>query len=97
MKGLWIIVIMTITLVLLLMLSRYQDNSIEMAEYEASLPVVEDEDGAIYESASKFRMHMKFLDEYDYALAVAIESQNWEDISKYAMLLKNTSPLACKD
>jgi hypothetical protein len=36
---------------------------------------------------------MKFLDEYDDALAVAIESQNWDDISKYAMLLKNTSPL----
>jgi hypothetical protein len=51
------------------------------------------EDNTIYESASKFRMHMKSLDEYDEALAVSIESQNWDDISKYAMLLKNTSPL----
>ena len=27
------------------------------------------------------------------ALAGSIESQNWDDICKYAMLLKNTSPL----
>ncbi len=36
---------------------------------------------------------MKSLDEYDDALAESIESQNWDDICKYAMLLKKTSPL----
>jgi hypothetical protein len=36
---------------------------------------------------------MKSLDEYDDALAESIESQKWDDICKYAMLLKNTSPL----
>lgn len=47
----------------------------------------------IYENASEFRMYMKSLDEYDDALAESIESQKWDNICKYAMLLKNTSPL----
>ena len=55
--------------------------------------ISEEEESAIYESVSKFRMHMKSLDEYDDALAEAIEMQNWDDISKYALMLKNTSPL----
>ncbi len=100
MKGLWIIVIMLITLILLYMLSRKPEKSVEIPEDEVIsseddivLPVMDEEENVLYESASKFRMHMKFLDEYDDALAVAIESQNWDDISKYAMLLKNTSPL----
>jgi hypothetical protein len=93
MKGFWVIVIMIIILVPLFMLSRYLYKSIEMAEDDMVLPVLDEEKNVLYESASKFRMHMKFLDEYDDALAVAIESQNWDDISKYAMLLKNTSPL----
>ena len=93
MKGFWVIVIMIIILVPLFMLSRYLEKSIEMGEDDIVLPVLDEEENVLYESASKFRMHMKFLDEYDDALAVAIESQNWDDISKYAMLLKNTSPL----
>ncbi len=93
MKGFWVIVIMIIILVPLFMLSRYLEKGIEMAEDDMVLPVLDEDENVLYESASKFRMHMKFLDEYDDALAVAIESQNWEDISKYAMLLKNTSPL----
>lgn len=100
MKGFWIIVIMLITLMPLYMLSRKSEKSVEMPEDEVVsneenmvLPVIDEEENVLYESASKFRMHMKFLDEYDDALAVAIESQNWDDISKYAMLLKNTSPL----
>lgn len=93
MKGFWVIVIMIIILVPLFMLSRYLEKGIEMAEDDMVLPVLDEGENVLYESASKFRMHMKFLDEYDDALAVAIESQNWEDISKYAMLLKNTSPL----
>lgn len=93
MKGFWVIVIMIILLVPLFMLSRYLEKGIEMGEDDIVLPVLDEEENVLYESASKFRMHMKFLDEYDDALAVAIESQNWDDISKYAMLLKNTSPL----
>jgi hypothetical protein len=93
MKGFWVIVIMIIILVPLFMLSRYLEKGIEMGEDDIVLPVLDEEENVLYESASKFRMHMKFLDEYDDALAVAIESQNWDDISKYAMLLKNTSPL----
>ncbi len=100
MKGFWIIVIMLITLMPLYMLSRRLEKSVEMPEDEVVsnednmvLPVMDEEENVLYESASKFRMHMKFLDEYDDALAAAIESQNWDDISKYAMLLKNTSPL----
>ena len=93
MKGFWVIVIMIIILVPLFMLSRYLEKGIEMAEDDMVLPVLDEDENVLYESASKFRMHMKFLDEYDDALAVAIESQNWDDISKYAMLLKNTSPL----
>ena len=93
MKGFWVIVIMIIILVPLFMLSRYLEKGIEMGEDDIVLPVLDEEENVLYESASKFRMHMKFLDKYDDALAVAIESQNWDDISKYAMLLKNTSPL----
>ncbi len=100
MKGFWVIVIMLITLMPLYMLSRKSEKSVEMPEDEVVsnedkmvLPVIDEEENVLYESASKFRMHMKFLDEYDDALAVAIDSQNWDDISKYAMLLKNTSPL----
>ncbi len=93
MKGFWIIVIMIIILVPLFMLSRYLDKSIEMGEDGIVLPVLDEKENVLYESASKFRMHMKFLDEYDDELAAAIESQNWDDISKYAMLLKSTSPL----
>ncbi len=93
MKGFWVIVIMIIIFVPLFMLSRYLEKGIEMGEDDIVLPVLDEEENVLYESASKFRMHMKFLDEYDDALAVAIESQNWDDISKYAMLLKNTSPL----
>ncbi len=93
MKGLWVIVIMLIILMPLYMLSRDSGKSIEIAEDEIVLPVIDEDENVLYESASKFRMHMKFLDEYDDALAVAIESQNWDAISKYAMLLKNTSPL----
>src|SRR3972149_8176360 len=100
MKGFWIIVIMIIILVPLFMLSRDSEKSIKMVEDEVVgneddmvLPLLDEGENVLYESASKFRMHMKFLDEYDDALAVAIEIQNWNDISKYAMLLKNTSPL----
>lgn len=102
MKGFWIIVVLIMVLVPLFMLSRENDR--EKAEKtkeeviinkETMITEVPDivEDNTIYESASKFRMHMKSLDEYDEALAVSIESQNWDDISKYVMLLKNTSPL----
>ena len=93
MKGFWVVVIMIIILLPLFMLSRKSEKSVEMVEDEMVLPVLDEEENVLYESASKFRIHMKFLDEYDDALAEAIESQNWADISKYAMLLKNTSPL----
>ncbi len=93
MKGFWVIVVMMIVLVSFLMLSRYLVKRVETGEDDMVLPTLDEEENILYENAAKFRMHMKFLDEYDDALADAIESQNWEDISKYAMLLKNTSPL----
>ena len=100
MKGFWIIAIMLFTLMLLYMLSRNSEKSAGLPEDEVvsneeimDLPVLDEAENVLYENASKFRMHMKFLDEYDDALAEAIESQNWADISKYAMLLKSTSPL----
>ena len=93
---------MIMVLVPLFMLSRENDK--EKTEKTKEEVIINEEnmitevpdiveDNTIYESASKFRMHMKSLDEYDDALAASIESQNWDDICKYAMLLKNTSPL----
>lgn len=93
MKGFWVVVIMIVILLPLFMLSRKSEKSFEMANDDMVLPALDEEKNVLYESASKFRIHMKFLDEYDDALAAAIDSQNWDDISKYAMLLKNTSPL----
>ncbi|OHB86528.1 MAG: hypothetical protein A3D13_04950 [Planctomycetes bacterium RIFCSPHIGHO2_02_FULL_40_12] len=105
MKGFWIIVILIMVLVPLFMLSRENDK--EKAEKTKEEVIIDEEpvimevpdivENILYESASKFRMHMKSLEEYDDALAVSIESQNWDDISKYAMLLKNTSPLIFTD
>ena len=37
-----------------------------------------EEESAVYESVSKFRMHMKSLDEYDDALAESIETTELE-------------------
>ena len=68
-------------------------KNVEMRDEEGRMTVPDIVDDTIYESASIFRMHMKSLDEYDDALAESIESQKWDDICKYAMLLKNTSPL----
>ncbi len=94
MKGFWIIAVMIVVLVPLFMFSRDKDKKkIEKSEEEARVTVPDIVDNTIYESVSKFRMHMKSLDEYDDALAESIESQDWDDICKYAMLLKNTSPL----
>ena len=94
MKGFWIIVILIVVLIPLFMFSIDKDKKkVEMREVEVRMTVPDIVDDTIYESASIFRMHMKSLDEYDDALAESIESQNWDDICKYAMLLKNTSPL----
>ena len=94
MKGFWVIVVLIMVLVPLFMFSIDKDKkTIERRGEEARMTVPDIVDNTIYENASKFRMHMKSLDEYDDALAESIESQNWDDICKYAMLLKNTSPL----
>ncbi len=47
-----------------------------------------------YESETKFKMHMKSLDEFDEVLADSIDRQDWTEIIKNAMKLKNTSPVA---
>ncbi|KHE93600.1 MAG: hypothetical protein K8F52_04195 [Candidatus Scalindua rubra] len=60
------------------------------------MPVLEEENDhndALYDSVSEFRMHMKSLSDYDDELVISIERQNCDDIGKYAMLLKSTSPL----
>jgi hypothetical protein len=93
MKGFWVIVVLIMVLVPLFMFSIDKDKKIEEREEEARVTVPDIVDNTIYESVSKFRMHMKSLDEYDDALAESIETQNWDDICKYAMLLKKTSPL----
>ena len=93
MKGFWVIVVLIMVLVPLFMFSIDKDEKIEKREEELRMTVPDIVDNTIYESVSKFRMHMKSLDEYDDALAESIETQNWDDICKYAMLLKNTSPL----
>ncbi len=94
MKGFWIIVVLIMVLVPLFMFSIDKDKmKIEKGDEEARVTVPDIVDNTIYENVSKFRMHMKSLDEYDDALAESIERQNWDDIFKYARLLKNTSPL----
>jgi hypothetical protein len=93
MKGFWVIVVLIMVLVPLFMISIDKDKKIEKREEEVRITVPDIVDNTIYENVSKFRMHMKSLDEYDDALAESIETQNWDDICKYAMLLKKTSPL----
>ena len=93
MKGFWVIVVLILVLVPLFMFSIDKDKKIETREEEVRVTVPDIVDNTIYENVSKFRMHMKSLDEYDDALAESIETQNWDDICKYAMLLKKTSPL----
>ena len=94
MKVFWVIVVLIMVLVPLFMFSIDKDKKkIEKKDEEVRMTVPDIVDNTIYENASEFRLHMKSLDEYDDALAESIESQNWNDICKYAMLLKNTSPL----
>ena len=101
MKAHWLIVPLIIILIPLFFLSRQQfthrveisDEGLDLNEEEMMRLVHEEEESDIYKSVSKFRMHMKSLDEYDDALAESIDSQNWDDISKFALMLKNTSPL----
>ena len=57
-------------------MTMLQDRShLDLNEEEMETLIHEDEKSHIYESISKFRMHMKSLDEYDDALAEAIEIQ----------------------
>ncbi len=65
-----------------------------VANEENVVPDIPNEDGnALYENINNFRMHMQGLDDFDEALGESIDSQNWEDVGKYAMQLKNTSPV----
>ncbi len=101
MKAHWLILPLIFLLIPLFILSRekvtqrvgisYEESAARKAETITLVP--DEENHILYESVSKFRMHMKSLDEYDDALAESIDRQNWDDISKYALLLKNTSPL----
>lgn len=101
MKAHWFIVPLIIMLIPLFYFSREEiahrvevsDEELDLHEEEMEMLMDEETESPIYESVSKFRMHMKSLDEYDEALAESIEIQNWDDISKYALMLKNTSPL----
>lgn len=101
MKAHWFIVPLIIMLIPLFYFSREEiahrvkvsDEELDLHEEEMEMLMDEETESPIYESVLKFRMHMKSLDEYDEALAESIEIQNWDDISKYALMLKNTSPL----
>ncbi len=95
MKAHWFIVPLILMLIPLFILSReHVTRRVEMPDEESAerkaetITLVPDEENyALYESVSKFRMHMKSLDEYDYALASAIDRQYWDDISKYVASL----------
>jgi hypothetical protein len=102
MKAHWLIIPLIIVLIPLFFFSRERiahraeisDEGLDLNEEDMNMLIHEEEEkSALYASVSKFRMHMKSLDEYDDALAESIEIQNWNDISKYALMLKNTSPL----
>ncbi len=102
MKAHWLIVPLILILIPLFFFSREQighrieisDEGLDLNKNEMNRLIREEEEEShIYENITKFRMHMKSLDEYDDALAEAIEMQNWDDISKFALMLKNTSPL----
>ncbi len=101
MKAHWLIVPLILLLIPLFILSREQvtrmveisDEESAAEKAEAITLIPDEEDHTLYESVSRFRMHMKSLDEYDDALALAIDRQSWNEISRYALLLKNTSPL----
>ena len=105
MKGFWIIVILIMVLVPLFMLSRENDK--EKAEKPKEEVIIDEEpvimevpdivENILYESASKFRMHMKSLEEYDDALAVSIESQKKGGIAKgiYHVGYLFSFPIAC--
>ena len=101
MKGFWIIVVLIMTLVPLFMFSREEDTrKAEKAEGKMAskeknviMAIPDERENTLYKSKAKFKMHMKSLDEFDDALAESIEELNWDDIGKYAILLKNTSPL----
>ena len=101
MKAHWLIVPLIIILIPLFFFSREQishrveisDEGLDLNKEEMDMLIHGEEESALYASVSKFRMHMKSLDEYDDLLSESIESQNWDDISKYALMLKNTSPL----
>lgn len=102
MKAHWLIVPLILILIPLFFLSREQiahrdeisDEGLDLNVEDMNMLINEaEEESALYASVTKFRMHMKSLDEYDDALAESIEIQNWDDISKYALMLKNTSPL----
>jgi hypothetical protein len=46
---------------------------------------------SFYEGGTIFRMHMQDLDECEDALIDSVERQDWEEIKKCAMELKNSS------
>ncbi|GAX59351.1 mismatch repair ATPase [Candidatus Scalindua japonica] len=102
MKPHWLIVPLIILLIPLFILSRdkfeyrgeISDEGLDLNKQEMNVLIHEEEkENNIYENVTKFRMHMKSLDEYYDALTESIEIQSWDDISKYALMLKNTSPL----
>lgn len=102
MKAHWLIVPLIIILIPLFFLSREQfvyrdeisDEELDLNKNDMTRLIHEEEkESNIYENITKFRMHMKSLDEYYDTLAESIESQDWDNISKYALMLKNTSPL----
>lgn len=46
---------------------------------------------SFYEGGTIFRMHMQDLDECEDALIDSVDRQDWEEIKKFAMELKNSS------
>jgi len=64
----------------------------EIGALEGNITTAQDEsDKPFYESGTIFRMHMQDLDECEDALIESVDSQDWEEIKKCAMDLKNAS------
>lgn len=59
------------------------EENITTAQYENDEP--------LYEGSTIFRMHMQDLDECEDALIDSVDRQDWEEIKKCAMKLKNSS------
>ncbi|MFQ5964727.1 MAG: hypothetical protein ACE5KZ_10615 [Candidatus Scalinduaceae bacterium] len=66
----------------------------KVEKYEKAVTKEEEISSKIpYKSETKFKMHMKSLEDFYDNLEKAIDRQRWEEIREYAIQMKNTSPV----